>query len=177
MRRQKGRMSKIPDILRDDESLEKGTPLLNSASKVNPFLVPENYFESLPSEIIEKCREKIEPKKWGKGLFNTLLGYKWTLLTATSCIAILCFFAIRLNFNIPTASYEAMSQNIPDSLIVEHLDKNITDINVSTLEDLQVPEINSTSVKKPSDSSNADQDIIAYLMNNNVSVSDIENEP
>jgi hypothetical protein len=165
-------MSNISDILSDDGSIEKETPLLHSISKENSFSVPENYFESLPSEIIEKCRERIEPKNWGQGLLTNLLAYKWRILTVASCVAIICFFA--LNINTRPVSYEALAKNIPDSLIVEHLDKNIADINVTTLEDLQEPESNSKSV---TDSANTDQDIVTYLMNNNVNVSDIVNEP
>lgn len=169
-------MSKTSDILPDDESLEKDSPLLHAIPKENPFSVPSNYFDGLPSEIIEKCREKVEPKAWGKGLLTNLLGYKWKLLAATGCVAVICFISIRTINNRPV-SYEAMAQNIPDSLIVEHLDKNITDINMAALEDIQEPENSLPSAKSASDSANTDQDIIAYLMNHNISVSDIENEP
>ncbi len=167
-------MSNKQDIFTDDESLEKDSPLLHSISKENPFTVPENYFESLPSEIIEKCQEAgngLKPfaAKW-QGILTTLLVYKWKLLTVTGCVALLCFLAIRLN-NRPM-SYEAMAQNIPDSLIVEHLDNNIAAINESTLEDFQDAE----NIKSESDSTNSDQDIITYLVDNNISVTDISNE-
>jgi hypothetical protein len=168
-------MSKISDILPDEESLAKENPLLHSISKENPFSVPANYFDSLPSEIIEKCRERVEPKTWGKGILTNILGYKWRLLTTMSCVAIICYFSMHIN-NRPV-SYEAIAKNIPDSLIVEHFDKNIADINISTLEDFQETENNSTPVKSVSDSTNTDQDIIAYLINHNISVSDLENEP
>jgi hypothetical protein len=169
-------MSKISDILQDDESLEKENPLLHSISKENPFSVPVNYFDSLPSEIIEKCREKVEPKTWGNGILTNILGYKWRLLTTMGCLAVICYLSIQLN-NRPV-SYEAIAKNIPDSLIVEHFDKNITDINVSILEDFQEPESISSPVKSSSDTNNnTDQAIIAYLINHNISVSDIENEP
>jgi hypothetical protein len=167
-------MSKKQDIFEDEESIEKESPLLNSISRENPFSVPENYFESLPSEIIEKCRTQSEPKKWGEGILTTILSYKWRLLAMTGCLAVICFSVIRLNNNL--VSYEAMAQTIPDSLIVEHLDKNIDYISEATLEDLEEPENSASSVKSTSDSTNTDQEIIAYLMNSNVSVSDIENE-
>jgi len=178
-------MKKISDILADDESLEKEAPLLHSISKENPFSVPENYFDSLPSQIIERCREK-EVNQHGSLFIENLrlfiLGYKWRMLTVTGCVAVACLFALHLN-NRPV-SYEALAQNIPDSLIVQHLDKNITDINLSILEDMsaetsygQDKRTTSSSARSISDSTNTDQDIIAYLMNNNVTVSDIENEP
>ena len=167
-------MSKKQDIFEDEESLKKNSPLLHSISRENPFSVPEGYFDSLPSEIIEKCRREVQPKKWGEGFFTTLLGYKWKLLTVTCCAAVICFFTLRLN-NRP-ASYEAMAQAIPDSLIVQHLDNNITYISESSLEDLDEPESGISSVKSVSDSTNTDQEIIAYLIDNNVNVSDIENE-
>ncbi len=167
-------MSNKQDIFTDDEPLEKEAPLLHSISKENPFSVPENYFDSLPSEIIEKCREaenvlNTSPTKW-QGILTYLLSYKWRLLSVTGCLAVICFFAIRLN-NRPV-SYEAMAQNIPDSLIVEHLDNNIASINESTLEDMEASE----NLKSESDSAGTDQDIITYLVDNNVSVTEISNE-
>lgn len=178
-------MSKISDILSggmipmgaDDESIEKESPLLHSIPKENPFSVPENYFDSLPSQIVVKCREEVVSKNTVSYISYLTSHYIWRLLAVTGCVAAICFFAIRVNLNNRPVSYEAMAKNIPDSLIVEHLDYSLTDVNISTLEDLQVPETNSSSVKNTSDSANTDQQIIAYLMNNNVSVSDIENEP
>jgi hypothetical protein len=170
----KEQMRKKPDILSDDESLKNEAPLLHSIVKDSPFSVPENYFDSLPSEIIEKCRTGVAPKKWGEGILSILLGYKWKVLCTVTCLTALCFFVIKIN-NRPI-SYEAIAQNIPDSLIVQHLDNNITYINESTLEDLQDDESNISSVKNNSDSTNADQDIIAYLIDHNVNVSDIETE-
>jgi hypothetical protein len=41
-----------PEYLKDDEP-EKGS-LLSSVRKENPFLVPENYFDSLPGNIMKK---------------------------------------------------------------------------------------------------------------------------
>src|ERR1700722_3298024 len=146
-------MSKKQDVFTDEESLEKNSPLLHSISKENPFSLPENYFESLPYEIIDKCRQETQPKNWGEGILTALLGYKWRLLATICCVVVICFFAIRLN-NQPV-SYEAMAQSIPDSLIVEHLDNNIVSINESTLEDLSVA--NQENLKTESDSTNTDQ--------------------
>ena len=177
-------MTNISDILPDDESLEKESPILHSISKENPFSVPENYFDSLPSEIIKKCQEQVVSRtsstangnlpSYILNLKSFVLGYKWRVLAATACVAIMCFIAVTVNKR--PVSYEAMAQNIPDSLIVEHFNNNITDINVSTLEDIEGTESTSAKIKSVSDSANTDQDIIAYLMNNNISVSDIENE-
>lgn len=175
-------MDKKQDILSDNEVFEKDAPLLHSISKENPFTVPEGYFDMLPSQIVERCRTENKEGKTsviGENLKLFVLGYKWRLLTVTGCVAIICFFAIHMN-NRPV-SYEAMAQNIPDSLIVAHLDKNVTDISLSSLEDIsaETQENNTSATAKAATDSTAnnDQDIIAYLMNNNVTVSDIENEP
>lgn len=170
-------MSNKQDIFEDEESLKNESPLLHSISKENPFSVPESYFESLPSGIIEKCRTDAETKRWGNGILTTMLSYKWRILDATGCLIIICFFAVRMN-NTPV-SYEAMIQTIPDSLIVQNLDKNIYSISETNLEELtegQELEANTASAKNASDSTNSDQQIIAYLIDNNVSVSEIENE-
>jgi hypothetical protein len=167
-------MSNRQDIFEDEEALKRESPLLHSISKENPFSVPEGYFEGLPSEIIEKCRTDVEPKKWGEGILTTILGYKWKLLTGLGCLAVLCFFVFRNNDH--PLSYEVMTKSIPDSLIVANLDKNIYSLSESSLEDAQEPENNTTSVKSESDSTLADQQIIAYLIDNNVSVNEIENE-
>jgi len=178
-------MKKIEDILTDDGLPEKDAPLLHSISKEIPFSVPENYFDSLPSYIIERCNEKEVTSQWSvfkENLRLFLMGYKWRLLSLTACVTLICLFTLHIN-NQPVP-YEALVQNIPDSLIVAHFDKNITDINLSTLEDIsedtpwgQTWENTGTSSKSVSDSTNADQDIIAYLINHNVTVSDIENQP
>jgi len=174
-------MDKKPGILSDNEVFEKDAPLLHSISKENPFTVPDNYFDMLPSQIVDRCRtENKEQKTLGivENLRLFVLGYKWRLLTITGCFAVICFFAIRMNSR--PQSYQAMAQNIPDSVIVAHLDKNVTDISISALEDISVEtqeKSTRTSAKTVSDSTGTDQDIIAYLINNNVTVSDIENEP
>ncbi len=170
-------MSKKQDIFQDEERLKKESPLLHSIAKENPFSVPENYFESLPSEIIEKCRTEAEPKKWGNGILTTVVGYKWSILSVTGCLILVCFFILRNNSS--PQSYEAIIQTIPDSLIVEQLDKNINSISITNLEEVtetQDQESSSANVKSTSDSTNSDQQIIAYLIDNNVSVSEIENE-
>ncbi len=169
-------MDKKQDILEDDKSLEKEFPLLHSIAKENPFSVPEGYFDGLSSQIIEKCRrEQVAKSRWSVAIEDIklyLLGYKWRVLTIAGCMAVLCVLAIRSNNR--AVSYEAMAQSIPDSLIVQSLDKNISDISISSLED-QWPETNASTMKSPADSTN--QDIIAYLIDHNVNVSDIENEP
>jgi len=155
--------------------------LLHSISKENPFTVPDNYFDMLPSQIVDRCRTENKERKTsviGENLRLFVLGYKWRLLTVAGCFAVICFFAVHMNSR--PQSYQAMTQNIPDSVIVAQLDKNVTDISISALEDISAEtQENNTraSAKTASDSTNTDQDIIAYLINNNVTVSDIENEP
>src|ERR1700677_3187652 len=128
-------MTKISDILPDDESLEKENLLLHSIPKENPFSVPQNYFDALPSQIVDKCRQNTEPKKWGEGIVTNILGYKWRILSIMGCM-VLFVFVMRMNNN--NTSYEALAKNIPDSLIVANLNNNINDISISSLEDMQV---------------------------------------
>ena len=185
MKRQKSVMSKITDILPDNESTENESPLLNSISKENPFSVPENYFDSLPSEIVQKCQAEVvipiaigsQSSAVSKNRIPHVLYlislYKWRILSIMSCLVLFIFVMYKNSNN---TSYEALAKNIPDSLIVANLNNNINDISISSLEDIQVADNNNSSAKNPSDSTNTDQDIIAYLINNNVSVSDIVNE-
>jgi hypothetical protein len=178
-------MKKIEDIVTDDELLEKSAPLLHSISKENPFSVPKNYFDSLPSQIIERCHEKEVISQWSmlkENLRLFLMGYKWRLLSITTCVALICFFTLHIDTR--AVSYQALAQNIPDSLIVAHFDKNITEVTISALEDItedssfaQVERNIVSSTKNITDSTGTDQDIIAYLINHNVTVSDIENQP
>lgn len=183
-------MKKISDILPnglpaepDDGTMEKMAPLLHSVSKENPFPVPENYFDELPSQIMNRCREEAVKSKRPSVLEKLriyILGYKWRFLLATCCLAIICFMIMPRNSRpIP---YETLANTIPDSLIVAHFDKNITDVNLYALEDISAEnsagqeEGNaSPSAKNASDSANTDQAIIAYLMNTNISISEIEN--
>lgn len=162
-------MNKEKDIF--DDNLETEAPLLHRIPKSNPFIVPDGYFDALPAQIMEACR-----KGSTSAISNAADKIFWLfrpqwMLTAFIAIAGLCLF-LRSGNNMP-ANYETIVTNIPDSLIMQHLQNNIDYVDVSSLEEMsqnpaimgQLPAQDSTS-----------KEIINYLMNNNVDASDIENE-
>ncbi len=154
----------------NDESLEKEAPILASIPKRNPYTVPEGYFDSLPSAIMEKCRESKPIPATGFKIF-WLFRPQWMIATMV-CVIGITFF---LRHNPVPASLETLTAQVSDSTIYQNLQNNIDYVDVNTLEDaLQTESV--SAIPERSDSANNQQDIVNYLMNHNVNASDIENE-
>lgn len=161
----------------EDDSLEKEFPLLHSIAKDNPFTVPEGYFESLPSIVIQRCRAETQPKGLFYSLKESIYRFRGAVLASISAMAsitLICFLVVHSNTT--PVSYEAMIQTVPDSLIVANLDKNISDINVNTLEDLQTDDNTSDNITQSDTSSSKNQQIITYLLDQGINELDIEND-
>jgi hypothetical protein len=162
-------MNKEKDIF--DGNLEKEAPLLHGIPKSNPFIVPDGYFDALPAQIMEACREgNTSTISNAADKIFWLFRPQW-MLTAFIAITGLCLF-LRSGNNIP-ANYEAIVTNIPDSVIMQHLQNNIDYVDVSSLEEMSQ---NPTIMGQQPVQDSTSKEIINYLMNNNVDASDIENE-
>jgi hypothetical protein len=161
-------MSKKNDILNDID-LEKEAPLLSGIPKRNPFTVPEGYFDSLPSGIMEKCREVTAPVLSNKIFW--LFRPQW-MMAVFVCVICLTF-TFRHN---TTPTYEELTANVSDSAIFQSLQNNIDYVDESTLEDA-LQNVNITAVPARTDSAASNQQaIVNYLMNHNIDASDIEDE-
>lgn len=166
-------MSKEKDIFEND--LGKEAPLLNSIPKDNPFTVPADYFDALPTQILEKCRQstKHAPVSVADRIF-WLFRPQW-MVAAFILVAGLCFFLRRGTTN-SMQDYQSIAASIPDSVIVQNLQNNIDNVDISSLEDLaQNTNVTNSLPPAPAVDTSSGQ-IINYLMNNNIDASDIENE-
>jgi hypothetical protein len=156
------------DIFKED-SIQKEAPLLASIPKRNPYIVPEGYFDELPSVIMENCRKSIAvPEKTNK--ISWLLRPQWLLALFAGLVGIVFFMRKETN-----VSYETMASKVSDSAIYQNLQANIDYVDVNTLEDAVQTE-NITPLDILSDSTNNRQEMVNYLMNHNIDASDIEDE-
>jgi len=164
-------MNKNTDIFED--SLDKEAPLLNAIPKRNPFTVPDGYFDSLPAQIMEACRESTA-KKSTAFVYDKIFWLfrpQWMLAVFIGIISISLF--LRRDSN-NLESYESIAATIPDSVIMEHLQNNIDYVDVSSLEEMTQKQGTMPAIQMQQDTTN--EQTINYLINNNVDANDIENE-
>jgi hypothetical protein len=164
-------MSKKRDIFEDN--LDKEAPLLNAIPKRNPFVVPDGYFDALPSQIMDVCRESTA-KKGPAFVYDKIF---WLFRPQWMLAVFICVIGISLflrNGNAPIESYETIAAALPDSVIMQNLQNNIDYVDVSNLEEMAQNQGLMKSLQAQSDTSNGQ--IINYLINNNVDDNDIENE-
>ena len=162
-------MSKKTEIF--DYNPEKEAPLLSGIAKSNPFTVPDGYFDALPTQIMEACREggKRKPAFVFDKIF-WLFRPQWMLAIFIAVVGI-CIFLRQENNNM---SYEAIAASLPDSVIMQHLQNNIDYVDVNSLEEMALKQDAMGTLQTPQDTANGQ--IMNYLINNNVDASDIENE-
>ena len=171
MSRQKVVMSKEKDIF--DDNLEKQAPLLYRIPKENAFTVPEGYFNSLSSQIMEACRQSSK----GAIAHTTdtvfwLFRPQWVLTTFIVIVALSLFLR---NGGNTSGNYETIAASIPDSVLVQNLQNNIEYVDVTSLEEMTAQtQAAPFSQQQVQDTTN--KEILNYLINNNVDASDIENE-
>lgn len=169
MCRQTDVMNKEKDI--EDINLEKEAPLLNSISKESTFTVPAGYFDELPALIMEKIRtsSKRVPAFVTDKIF-WLFRPHW--IVATCIIIAGIAFCLRTGNNI--VNYETIAANLPDSVIIQHLQNNIDYVDINSLEEMANGISVGTLPQQVQDTTN--EQITNYLLNNGVDASDIENE-
>src|ERR1700679_757380 len=127
-------MSKNKDIFEDN--LGEEAPLLNAIPKRNPFTVPDGYFDNLPSQIMDACRES-SPKKSPAFVYDKIFWLfrpQWMLAVFICVIGVSLF--LRNGKNNITESYEAIAAALPDSVIMQNLQNNIDYVDVSSLEEM-----------------------------------------
>ena len=93
------------NILNEDEELKKMAPFLWGVNKQNPFKAPEDYFETLPQIIQEKCQTNAENKKWTWGSFTV---YKPVMVVASvTVVLVIALFYVFVNPRRPIKENEA----------------------------------------------------------------------
>lgn len=171
MHRQTHVMNKEKDIF--DNNPEREAPLLQSIPKSNPFIVPEGYFEDLPTRIMDACRQG-DRRTLSQAADKVfwLFRPQWVL---TAFVAIVCISLLLRNKDNSSTNIETIAANIPDSVIVQNLQNNIDFVDVTSLEEMTAQNPVNVMPQQPvQDTTN--KEIINYLINNNVDASDIENE-
>jgi hypothetical protein len=166
-------MDKAKDNFEDN--IEGEAPLLGNIPKSNPFVIPEGYFDALPAQIMEACRQdaKKTTTSFATGKLFWLFRPQWMLATFM-LIAMVCFLARNNSKSI--LSYEIIAASIPDSVIMDHLQSNIDYVDVTSLEEMAQNGGNIGALPPSPVQDTANRQIINYLMNNNIDASDIENE-
>jgi hypothetical protein len=164
-------MSKERDIF--DDNLEREAPMLNSIPKSNPFTVPDGYFDTLPALIVENCKKSSKriPTYVVDKIF-WLFRPQW-MIAACVFIAGIAFF-LRTGNN--TLTYETIAANLPDSVIMQHLQNNIDYVDINSLEEMTTSSGPLGVLPQQLAQDTTNEQITNYLLNNGVDASDIENE-
>lgn len=183
-------MKKEKNIFNDSEdNLNEIAPKLFSAGKDNSFDVPENYFDSLPAMIVEKCNNpsKANIASKFKAVFSSRFLIPATVSIAVLIIAIMIYNASDVKTtNTQTMAYTESNTSAEvmyiDSLIDNgDLDESILIETISGVDDTSknvksnstieknISEINRSTIIL-NDSTDkviiTDDDIINYLLDN-----------
>ncbi len=153
--------SKLQNRIDDEEEIKALAPTLLSIDKYSPFEVPKDYFEELPTIIQERV---IESKKKSAGLDWLILLFRPRFavpLVVTVFIAIAGIKYMNNNSikNIESTEELSLEDNlyyINETDILEHLTADASIENESTSED--------------------DNSIEEYLLDNNIDESNLSNE-
>ncbi len=135
-------------------------PVLFSIKKENPFQVPDNYFESLPSIIQERC---IASQPVRKPWYTFLLKPKISLSLGFALVLLVAGINFtNLNNTTPTAP-QPLSQTDQAGFEVEDIDENIL-----------VDMIASTPALPKQETENTPEE--EYLIDHNIELSQLINE-
>lgn len=157
----------------NESDINTETPLLSSIPKRNPFSVPDGYFDTLPSSLLEKCRQAKPKPEFSTKTF-WLLKPQWMLAVFAVAAGLTVFIRSERNTANAFPPYQTLASALPDSALYSALQNNIEYVDVNSLEDA-LPGENLAHASLRSDSASVNrQEIVNYLINHNVNVSDIE---
>jgi hypothetical protein len=153
--------SKLQNRIDDEEEIKALAPTLLSIDKYNPFEVPKDYFEELPTIIQERVVETKEKSNLIDWLFWLLRPRLAVSMIVILFISILGVYYMNKNTVKNTEQTEELSLEdnlyyINETDILEHLTADASIENISTSED--------------------DNSIEDYLLDNNIDESNLSNE-
>ena len=108
------------------ENWQEQAPQLAQMEKINPFEVPEGYFDTLADRIKQRIpAEKTAP---AKGRIIPM----WTRYAAAACLT--CVLGISLYLNLKQNTPATVNWNeIPDQEIVAYLEMNLEDADAALI--------------------------------------------
>jgi hypothetical protein len=172
-----------------EDNLNKIAPKLFSSGNDIPFDVPENYFDSLPAIIVEKCSNPAKTRLAGK--FKAVLNSGFLIPAAVSIAVLIIAFMIYHASNVKTSNRQTMAYTesnssaevlyvdslidngeMDESMLVETaagIDDTSKNVKPNSSIEKNIAELNKSTVIL-NDSTNkviiTDDDIINYLLDN-----------
>lgn len=110
------------------ENWQEKAPTLAQMEKINPFVVPEGYFNTLSDRIHQRIAA--DTKTSAKSRIIPM----WTRYAAAACLA--CILGINLYLNLQQNAPAKVNWNeIPDQEIVTYLEMNLEDADAAMIID------------------------------------------
>ena len=144
------------------DNLNKIPPKLSKTSKKMPFKVPEDYFENFSVRLSERIHEKKSPELVSK-LIPVLRPY-----FAIAVIAVIILVAVRIFIFQPG---KGEMNSLKSHEITANIEDNIFYYSEETIVEAIYPDFGSSSPGE--DLTN--EEIIEYLINEDISINDILN--
>ncbi len=165
----------------ESQNLKDLAPNLSEINRKNPFIVPDDYFDKLPSIIQQRCNEKTGKTSWTKKI-NFILRPQYYVSISLAVIVIAFILISKHNSNtqkilIASNNIEYYTRFLTDEDILE-----IGDFDEEILTETLVNETNSNEeisyISENTDYKNISaDDIINYLSEeDNNNIDDIINE-
>lgn len=144
-----------------DDELKNEAPKLFSMEKKNPFIVPDNYFDSLTSKIQDRIAAEKKESFWSV-LIKTVIQPKF----AVPVLASVCLVVVGIRF-----LYHPASITPPAQVAVTYEDLSKSDYINDIDEHVFVEALNKNAGNATSATTNAD--IENYLIENNIEEGDL----
>jgi hypothetical protein len=108
------------------ENWQEKAPTLAQMEKINPFVVPEGYFDTLSNRIHHRIATEIKTSA------KSRIIPMWTRYAAAACLSCVLGITLYLNYKQPTSA--AINWNeIPEQEIVTYLEMNLEDTDATLI--------------------------------------------
>jgi hypothetical protein len=112
----------------NNENWQEKAPILAQMEKINPFAVPEGYFDTLSDRIHQRIAAETKTSA------NNRIIPMWTRYAAAACLT--CILGITLYLNLRQNAPPKVNWNeIPEEEIVTYLELNIEDADAALIID------------------------------------------
>lgn len=152
----------------DEQELRNLAPHLFSIKKENPFQVPKDYFDSLPTIVQEQCVQKKKSRPFGiwqwlsENILSPQISFALSILIIT-----LSIISINKYFVSPNSVNSKVTVTVEEVVNSTYLNDLDEDILIETLANQKVH-----NTKK----NNKNKEVEDYLIDHDIDVSTIANE-